>query len=179
MGTEVTPARSNIYVEDVQYKSSISEAVGTKIAGAINMVNHNQYDEKIWMLNGLYSSEAAGGLDGAYICARDMEIIGVAMYNLVAGSSGTLELNIIRHTSSGVSGSSIFSTTPKLTTASGNNAFLFYDFSNSIAVENPSGATQPVLVSVNLDKGDMLTMNKVQGQVNGESCGIMIQMRPR
>lgn len=178
---DITAQRINIQVEEVAGDSAVREGTFSRVGAAINMINENQHSEKIWELSGPYNaiSGAQTGVAGAYICGRDFEIIGVGMYNLVAGSAGTLELDIIRHTSTGTSGSSIFSTTPKMVYSSGNNSYLYYDFSNSTAISSPSGSTQPVLVSANLNKGDMLSCNFVQKQTAGQSCGLVIHLRPR
>lgn len=178
---DLSSERLNIQAEEVVYKNSVSESMLTRVGKAINFVNTKQYDSKAWFLNGGYdfASLPQTGVDGAYICWTDMEIVGVAMYNLVAGSAGTLELDIKKHTSSGGAGSTIFSTTPKLVYSSGNNSFLFYDFLNATAVESPAGCTQPVLVSTSLSQGDMLTCDFIQKQTAGESAGLIILMRPR
>ncbi|MDH3324058.1 MAG: hypothetical protein OEL89_00305 [Candidatus Peregrinibacteria bacterium] len=39
--TAVTPAKNDIHVEEVSYKSSISESTFTKIAGSVNWINQN------------------------------------------------------------------------------------------------------------------------------------------
>lgn len=181
MGTEVTPERKNIYIEDVQYRASVSEAVGQKMAGAINFINVGQHVERQWNLNGLYSylGTPQTGVDGAFVIWYNMEIVGISMYNLVAGSGGTTQLDILKHTTSGGAGSSIFSTKPTLSYLSGNNSVLFYDFLNATAIHAPTGCTQPVLTSTSLTKGDMLTMNLTSAQVSGQSCGITLHMRPR
>lgn len=178
---DLSPQRLNIQAEEVVYKNSVSESLLTRVGKSVNFINYRQYDSKHWFLNGPYGSVAGSqtGVDGAYICFSDMEITGIAMYNLIAGSAGTLELNIKKHASSGASGTTIFSTTPKLVFSSGNNSFLFYDFLNSTAVEAPAGCTQPVLTSINLDKGDMLTCDISQKQTAGETAGLIIMMRPR
>lgn len=177
---DVTPYRSNIQAEDVQFRASVSEAVGSKIAGSVNMINTYQYDAKGWFVNGpYYILGAQTGIDGAYVCMSNLEIYGLEMYNLVGGSSGTLQFDIIRHTSSGTVGSTIFSTKPALSTASGNNAYLAKRFSDSTVLQNPTGATQPVLISANLNAGDMLTCDMTSVQTGGQNAGIVLHLRPR
>lgn len=181
MGTEITPERKNIYIEDVQYRASISEAVGQKLGAGVNFINVAQHQEKLWALNGPYSilGTPQTGVDGAFVPRYNMEIIAIAVYNLVAGASGITEFDIIKHTASGGSGTSIFTTKPSLSYSSGNNSFLVYDFINSVAQENPTGCTQPVVTSVNIDAWDMLTCNLTSAQASGQSAGILLMMRPR
>lgn len=178
---DLAAVRTNIDENDVIYKRAVSEGLFTKVGQSINKINNDQYDSKPWFLCGGYdfASLPQTGVDGAYICARDMEIIGVSMFNLVAGSAGTLELDIKKHTASGGAGSTIFSTTPKLVYSSGNNSYLYYNFSTSTAVISAAGCTQPVLISTSLDEGDMLTCDFIQKQTAGETAGITIYLRPR
>lgn len=177
---DVVSFRSNIKTEDVQFRSSVSEAVGNKIGASINFINTRQTDSKLWTINGnYYNSFTKVGIDGAYICSVDMEVYSITMYNLVAGSSGTTTFDLIRHTGSGVAGSSIFVTKPSLGYGTGNNAFLGYRFFDSTVLEAPSGCVLPTLVSMNLDAGDMITCDMTDTQVFGQSAGITLELRPR
>jgi hypothetical protein len=165
----------------VQFRSSVSESVGGKIGGSINFINNYQYDTKAFFVNGPYNTVSGSqtGIDGAYICASNMEIYAIMMFNLVAGSSGDLEFDLKRFTASGGSGTSIFSTKPKIPSSSGNNAYLGYRFSDSTILEQVSGSTLPVLTSVNLDAGDMLTCDITLKQTGGQNGGLVVLMRPR
>jgi hypothetical protein len=177
----ITSFRDYIKTEDVQFRSSVSEAVGNKIGASINMINdyqHNNYQVK---LNGPYSvlSSPQIATDGVFICDENVEIYAIDMYHNVVGSSGTFELDIIRHTYSGDTGSTIFSTRPALPFSCGAFAYLGYRFSDSTITQNPSGCTLPTLISINLNRGDMLTCNITSNQVGGQNAGITIKFRPR
>lgn len=178
---DVVPLKKNIKTEDVQFRSSISESVGNKIGASLNFVNTYQYDAKAFFLNGPYSVRGSSqtGVDGAYICASNMEIYAITMFNLVAGSAGSITLDVKRRTTSGGSGTSIFSTKPSISYTAGNNAFVGYRFSDSTTLEHPTGTTLPVLTSVNLDAGDMLTCDVTAVQTNGQNAGLVVHMRPR
>lgn len=177
---DIVGTRYNIKTEDVIFRSSVSEAVGNKLGAAVNFINTKQTDSKLWYLNGNYSSSPNTiGVDGAYICEVDMEIYFVGMYNLIAGSAGSTEFDLFRHTSSGVGGGSIFSSKPSLPFSAGNNAYLAKRFFDNTILENPAGCVQPVLISANLDAGDMITCNLTGVQVDGQNAGIILNMRPR
>jgi len=177
---DITPRRINIQEEETAYRAAVSEATLSRVGASTNFINMKQYDSRGFFLNGPYSIIGAQtGVDGAWGILFDIEIIGVMMFNLVAGSSGTTTLDIRRFTASNTGNTSIFTVKPSLTNASGNNAFVFRDFLNSITLESPTGATVPTLAVTNLNAGDMLTMNKDASQVGGENCGILIYYRPR
>lgn len=183
---DITPQRIILQEEETQYRGSVSEATLNRFGAAANFVNLRQYDSRGFFLNGPYSavSGAQTGVDGAWGILFNVEIIGVMMFNLVAGSSGTTTLDIRHFTASNTpsGGSSIFSTKPSITTAAGNNAFVFRDFLNGSTLENPTGTTVPVLTggsTYNLSAGDMLTMNVDAKQTGGQNCGVLIYYRPR
>ena len=174
----VAPDRALIQEEDVQYRASVSEAVGFKIGAMVNHIATKQYDEKTFPLNGRYDLAGtfpAVGVDGLSFVQFDAEIIGVWVYNQVAGSSGTTELDVQIATSPGGSFSSIFSTTPKITSAAPSNSYA----DSAGVVTPPTGVTAPVLSVTQLNAGTAIRVNLVSAMAFAESCGIVIHYRPR
>lgn len=164
----------------MQFRASVSEAVGNKIGASVNFINTMQTDTKLWCINGdYYNSFVKVGIDGVYVCKRNMEIYALSMYNLVAGTSGNTEFDLLRHTASGQAGTSIFSTKPSLNFASGVNSYLAKRFYDNVVLQNPTGCVQPVLVSALLNEGDMITCSMTQTQFPGQSAGIELEVRPR
>lgn len=178
---DITPRRINIQEEETAYRSAVSEATLSRVGASTNFINLRQYDSRGFFLNGPYSTIASPqlGVDGAWFILFDVEIVGVGMFNLVEGSSGTTTLDIRRFTASNVGNTSIFSTRPSLSTASGSYAYVFRDVLNGVTLEAPTGSTVPVLSTTNLNAGDMLVMNKDDAQVGGENCGLLLYYRPR
>lgn len=184
--TDIAPQRINIQQEETRYKASNSEALLSRVGSAINLINLRQYDSRGFFLNGPYSIIGAQqGVDGAWGILFDVELIAVHMFNLVAGSSGNTTLDVRRFTASNTpaGGASIFSTKPTLSSAAGNNAYLFKDMLNGVDVQAPTGATMPVFDNGGgpflLNRGDMLTINKDSSQVGGQNCGLVLYYRPR
>lgn len=177
---DIPERRIIIQEEETAYRAAVSEATLSRVGAVSNFISKRQYDSRGFFLNGPYGTIGAQtGVDGAWAVLFDIEIIGVMMFNLVAGSSGTTTLDIRRFTASNTGNTSIFSTKPSLTSASGNNAYVFRDVLNATNLEAPTGSTVPVVSTVNLNAGDMLTMNKDASQVGGQNCGILIYYRPR
>lgn len=178
--TDVADAKSNIQIQDVQYKSSVSEAVGNKIAASINFVNNRQYDTHSFNLNGRYKlGESVLGADGIFPCLFDMEIVGVTMFNRVAGTSGTTELDIQWLDESNSNQGSIFSTTPKIDNTAAGYSYLIKNVLNDTDVELPVGAVSPILSKTEFNAGDALFLNITQAMGDAEDCSLLIHFRPR
>ena len=166
-----------IQVEETDYKSAASEAFVKKLGKSVNFINTNQYDTKDFFLNGRYNiaTMPQTAVDGLYIFPYDVEIFNAYAFNIVAGSSGTTELDIKRLTASGGTGTSIFSTTPKIAYTAGDNAYVGVG-------ETGTGLTAPILSSspFNISAGDAIYCDIIQAQGgNPENCGILVYFRPR
>ena len=103
------------------------------------------------------------------------EIIKVISYNMVAGTSGTTELDIKRATSSGGSFTSIFAITPKFSSAAASNVWT----DEGTVIPTQPGVTKPVLTSVNLNANDALRFDIITAMPDAQNCGILIMYRPR
>jgi hypothetical protein len=179
---DISEQRINIQAEETAYRAANSESTFTRVGAAVNFINKRQYDSKQFFLNGKYYGQGAPqtDLDGAHMMLFDAEIVGVMMFNLVAGSSGTTTIDIKRRTASGGAGTSIFSVLPSITSAAGNHAFVARRLiPANVLLENPAGTTAPVLSTTNLDAGDLLTIDLTAVQTGGENCGLIIYYRPR
>lgn len=190
--SDVTPVRTNVPLPGSQFLAAVSEYIAQSIAGSINFINSFQYDEKEFFLNGPYGqvvSVPVLGLDGLYVFPFNAEIINYAMFNLVAGSSGTTALDIKRATSSGGTFTSIFSVTPKIaSTATANTYFLGYTITKvsigqSWAVNGspPTGVTIGTFTSVpfNVSAGDAIRVDLTDRMPAAQNCGLVVHFRPR
>lgn len=178
--SEIAGQRKMIQIEEVAYAAAVSSGTGSRLGSSINFINLNQYDHKGWVLNGKYgtSTAAQNDVDGALPVFRDSEIVGIFMYNFIAGSSGTTQIDIKRHTASG-SGTTIFSIKPSISFTAGNNAYLSYWLDPSEILENPTGTVIPTFSVTSLDKGDALTLDFVSKQLGGNGLTVALALRPR
>ena len=129
---DIADDRQNILQEETRYRAAVSESTWTKIGASINFINNQQFDSKTFQLNGVYPlavTESLGteGVDGIWVVQNNIEITGVFMYNLVNGSSGTTALDVHLLDGSNNDIGSIFSTTPKIASTAGDNAYLYLD----------------------------------------------------
>ncbi len=184
--SDIPEKRIIMQQEEATYNAANSEALLSRVGATANFIAKRQYDSRGFFLNGPYSILGAQtGVDGAWPILFDVELMAVAMFNLVAGASGSTTLDVRRFTASNTpaGGSSIFTTKPSLPYSTGNNAYLFKDFVNNADIQAPSGAVMPVFDNGGgpflLDRGDMLTINKDASQVGGQNCGLILYYRPR
>jgi hypothetical protein len=180
----IVPVRQNLRTQDVAYRRSVSEIILSKVGSSINFINDFQYDSKAWFLNGPYSivTGAQTGVDGAYFCAFNMEIVGVIMFNLVKGSSGTTTIDIRRFTAPNTptGGASIFSVKPSIASTASNNTYVGRIITpDAVTIANPAGTTLPTLLTTQLNQGDMLTCNIDSKMSQGQSAGLVLFLKPR
>ncbi|TXH09419.1 MAG: hypothetical protein E6R04_08265 [Spirochaetes bacterium] len=174
---EITGVKRYIDELEIKYRAAVSESTFTKIGAMINFLGRKTHEKKDFFLNGRYgvASTPALGVDGLCVFQFDAEIFAVYMFNHVAGSSGTTELDVKKQTTSGGAYSTIFSTTPKITSAAGNYARVGTG-------EVVAGCTAPVLTStpLNVSAGEALRLDLISAQGGTpENCGIIVHFRPR
>lgn len=172
---DVTPLRRTPQVEEFAYKEAVSEAVLIKMAQSVAFINAYQHSEKQFFLNGKYNSVSAPqyAVDGLVVFEYDAEILNAYMFHHIGGSDGTTTLDIKRATSPGGAFSSIFSTTPKITSSASD--YVWIGVGDSV-----SGCTAPVLSVTEVSAGDALRVDLLAAQTGDvENCGIIIHYRPR
>lgn len=185
--SDLDATRRNIQLEESQFRAAVSEGALQKIGSSINFINKRQFDTKTWEINGPYDATGTGGVngvDGMYICPHDCEIVGVVMYNIIGGSSGSTSVNVTRYTSPGTSAGNIFSTDPDIDSTATDYAYVGFSISDdgtAVSIGGGTGMTEPVLTSFpfQLDQGDALVLNFADRMAGGENCGLHIFMRPR
>lgn len=179
---DVSEERVILQEEEVRYRAAVSEATLTRVAATNNFIAKRQMDSKQFSFNGRYFGLGAPQLniDGGFPILYDCEITGICLFNMVAGSSGTLEVNVRRYTASNTGGTTIFTTRPSIDFSAGNNAYVFSRFGdNPATLENPAGTTEAVLSVTDLNEGDLLVVDITGVQTGGENAGIIIFHRPR
>lgn len=173
---DVTRARNNIQIEEVRYKSAVSEAVGQKIGGAINFINDRQtmkYEFGIIKMHANSGSPTYNGITtpfnnfgGSESFPYDCEIVAIRCYHGDAGSSGTSELDLKWAAADSAVFASIFSTTPKVASTAASEVY-FDTLGNETT---PTGCTVPVLSKSTFAAGDKLRCDIVStmlGSPNG------------
>lgn len=177
---DLTPARRNVQLEEVQYKAAVSEATFQKLGSSVNFINYYQYYPFYFGLAGEYSSSSLlPGNNIGFIETFDYnaEIVNVRIYSGAAGTSGTTEVDIKWAAAGSTSFSSIFSTTPKVTSSAASGAQ--FDI-NGVDGPLPSGCTKPVLSKSQFTAGNKLRLDVVSKMAGAARDFIVIIFwRPR
>lgn len=180
---KVQPQRLDIFEEEVRFRASVSEFVGTKIGGAINFINERQVFDKQFFINGPYTLLGFPqlGIDGAISFLFDAEIVGILFFNLVKGTSGTTTFDVRKFTGPNTppGGASIFSVKPAIASSQPPNAYAVKNFETNTDIVSGPWATMPSLVSSQLNAGEFLVFDLLSGQVGAENCGLILYFRPR
>lgn len=175
----VTPSREILRAGDVAYKRAVSEAILARVAAQNNFTNYFQTDYAAFFLNGRYSNVTTMfGIDGAYTGFYNFEIVGVTIFNAVAGTSGTTDLDVYWIDQAGVDHGSIFSTTPKISSAasSGTRGFRNLQTGNDYTM---TGVTLPVFSKTQFLEGETLYLVINGVMINAQNAALTLNLRPR
>lgn len=180
---QLPPERAFLYEEEVDYKSGVSESLMIKTGKVINFINERQHGERGFFVNGPYSAIAGAqtGVDGFWIIPYDIEILGVTVFNLVAGSSGTTTFDLHRFTAPGVDAGSVFSVKPALASTAGNHSYVgvISNGAGYTTIGGGTGMTAPTLSTINLNQGDALRFDLDAKMTGAQNCGLIVYFRPR
>lgn len=173
---DITPARNNIQVEEASYKAAVSEAVGSKIGGAINFINSYQNKQFFMGLVGPFSGLTTPYTDVGTqeVFERASEIVNVFIRFGDSGTSGTNEFDIEWAADNSGTWASIFSTTPKVTSAATDNGV----FDANAVSTLPSNCTAPVLSKTTFAAGDKIRCNVTSISSGASDFVIVIHYRP-
>jgi hypothetical protein len=179
-GTPVTPKRNLIYFEGAEFRAAVSEELIQRQGAVTNFICLNQYTEKTFQGNGFYGRQATPYTvtDGLTFFDKDAEITNVYVYINFPGTGGTTELDLKIAAPGSSTWTSIFSTTPKFTSASPILARV------DVRGNNPpvTGVTAPVLASspMNVDEGYAVRLDILQAMTGDPvTVGALIVYRPR
>lgn len=180
----VLAARSNFDEREVDYRSGLSESFFTKMAQQHVFLNQKHYIIWQFNINGpYYRNDPVLGVEGIFVVPFNAEIFDASITNSVAGSGGTTELDVKRATSSGGAFTSIFSTTPKITSSASNYAFA--KIGSSV-----SGVTAPVLNTATtsdidgklvyeINEGDGLRFDQLESMTTAQNASLTLYLRSR
>lgn len=189
--TDVSRLRQNIQVEETQYGAGVSEFTLQKVGGSVNFINDRQYDTRKVCLDGPYwvATVPLTGVEALEPFPFDTEIFNCAMYNMVAGSSGTTEIDVKVCTSSGGSFASIFTVTPKISYNAGNDNYFLMKDEDGNANTAGTGQTMPtwsatyidaITGHLNIPAGAALRTDLVNKQGGTpENAGLILYFRAR
>jgi len=173
---DLTPERKNIQIEESRFKFAVSESFCQKLGKSVNFLNYFQHSEKQFFINGSYNNNPSAipfvGVDGMAVFEFDAEIIDVVMLISLVGSSGQTVLDIEWAPEGSTTFTSIFSTTPKITSAAAN-------FSRCYVGYTMSGTVAPVLSKTTFAAKDVLRCNLTEVPTGSvQNTGLLVYYRP-
>jgi hypothetical protein len=177
---DVTPERINIQTEEVAYRAAVSESSSTRTAAAINFINYYQYKHfEFGFIKGVSSSGSPTYnvftpplvISDFEAFPTDSEIVGIGYEHSTSGSSGTTELDLEWSAANSGTWATIYSTTPKVTSAAPTNA-QFDSFGNATT---PAGCTVGILSKSTFAAGDRLRCKAVTLQA-GTPNGFLLKL---
>jgi hypothetical protein len=171
---DIIAERKMIQQEETKPQAAVTESVMSRVGGGINFINTRHYYVKEYCLNGKYNLFLPNySVDGFFTYPWNFELTDIIVkLGDATGSSGLSELDIKWKPETSGTWQSIFSTTPKWTSAAP------VDSSVRIGVTR-TGWTAPVLSKTQFDAYDLLRLDVLQGLVgNVNSVFLNIFSRP-
>lgn len=172
----ITPERILIQQEETKFRAAVSESTLSRVGATSNFINLYQLDTVDFKANGAYNLGPLPNnqFDGIVTFPFAFEVLYAAIFTgPTTASGGTTELDIKWKPYSSGSYASIFSTTPKFTSAA----------AASDAVYNGSSKTgfvAPVLSKTQFDAWDLLRFDIVTAVTGTQKgCGLKLFWRPR
>lgn len=178
MATNLTGARQQFYLEDVNAGVSVSQALAKKLAAGVQFINDRQHMVYSFYAGGAYdiATPLPMALGLPEVIEYDAEIVNVWVGNETTGTGGPTEVDLRRAVLGSSTYNTLFTTTPKFANTSASGDII--DHEGSI-VAAPTGVTRPVLASMNLSAGDKIKMYLVTALTGGRDCWIHLHIKPR
>ena len=137
MGTKVTGERVDIYQEEVDYRSALSENLMTKMAKGVNFINDSQLSTFNFRFLGNFQG-LSGGEDGILVLPMNIEVIGYSGHLRLVPTSSILSIDIHKVNSSGADQGSILENSIQINT-SASNGVVWYTNQLASTENNPTG----------------------------------------
>jgi hypothetical protein len=176
MGTEIAPERKQLFAEELDYKSAVSERSLFKVGAGINFINTRQNNVFDFKFLGPMRT-LLGGEDGGRGFIFNSSIVGVSGILRLPGSSGNtvVDIHLIR---AGADLGTILST--KLTIPFSTSGIVHF-YKNLIDASSyvPSGLTLPVFSVTDFNAGDVLRMDLDTTAIGAFDLTYNLHYRPR
>ena len=179
--TDVTPAKSNLQQEEVDFKSALSEQLMTKVAGSVNFINDKQmcvYDFKFF---GKFKT-ISGGEDGAMVAPFDLEICAISFRLRDCGSLSNTTIDLHKISSAGADSGSIFTNKIIVAHDETNEKGFFSNFISSASnAVTQAGSQMPTMTSGNreISAGESIRLDIDGNATDAQDLIVTIFYRPR
>lgn len=172
-------ARSDLELEDVAFRSSVSEALMNKVGASVNFINRRQTDKHDFHLNGPYAlGVGSTGPDGIFVFPFAAEVVFFSYWVGTVGSSGTTTVDVHWLSGGDTDEGTIWSTKPAITTTASNGTYTAYRVSDSTTLSNPTGHTLGVLSKTSFAAGDAIRLDLDDAMLGSNNFMLSIHYRP-
>lgn len=177
MGTKITPAINDFYIEDIGSGVSVSSFLANKIAAQSQLYRERMLQVFEFGVAGSYYTPSLPqyGVGTKEVLEFNYEILNVWVISEISGTSGTTEVDIERAALGSSTWGTIFNQTPQFTSASANDALTDYLAKSA----NATGVTRPTLNTTTLNAGDRLRFVLKNAMQGGGSITVKLHLRLR
>lgn len=177
---DISAVRQIIQQESLNAAAAASSSTVQIIGSTVQHHNYFHGRSLAFSANGPYGQNVGSvpdiKVDVAYGIQKNCQIMSWSFLNHIAGSSGNLEIDLIRMDTTGAQ-TSLFSTKPVIPSSSGNFARLSGQLSpTAVTTMQTAGTTLPVFAVTQLFAGDFIYMNITSKQENGESFDFVLDV---
>ena len=164
MGTKVTGARTDIYQEEVDYRSALSENLMTKLAAGINFINSNMLQTFNFRFLGTFASLSTGE-DGVLVFPYAVTLVGYSGHIRVAPSSSAFTIDLHKLNTSGADQGTVMASAIEVTNSAADNV-VWYKNQLASTSNDPTGvgssgggATLPAINTTSFSAGEALRVD--------------------
>lgn len=180
MATKVTPQRRDFYVEELDYKSSLSENLFTKVGEATQFINDKQLLHHEFKYLGRFVGIAGGGEDGVLAVPFNYDLAGLAVHLKETGTSLITTIDIHHISANGTDNGTILSTKINIDYSEPNGSTFFVNLlDSSSSAPASSNSSLPVFSSTTFNAGDTMRVDIDANASNAENLSIHLYYRPR
>lgn len=164
----VPSSRNIIQVEEVQYKSSVSEATFTRMGASVNFIMTKIFDRHVFTWDGYYRvTNFTDGQNGLRYFKKDTVISYYVLTNHLGGTSGTSAVNFEVYDETNTLLGDLFSVEPSIDSSVGDRGVIGRDVENSADINAGAGKIVGTLNYTQLDAGWSLLPKITGAQVEG------------
>tara|TARA_R110002020_G_scaffold89116_1_gene218095 strand:- start:56 stop:583 length:528 start_codon:yes stop_codon:yes gene_type:complete len=174
--TDITGARKNLQIQELQTESGVSEATFQKLGSSVNFVNNFQNKAFEYKFMGPFRA-ISGGEDGVRSLIFNAEIVGLSGYIRQSGTSGTTSIDI--HSITGSTDNGTVLSTPLSITSSTADGIVFFTELLTPNSSGGTGITLPVFSTTDFSAGQGFRVDLTGNASDALDLTLTIHYRPR
>lgn len=176
--TDIASSRNVIQQEEVQYKSSVSEATFTRMGASINFIMDKIYTDINFEWSGFYRVHPySTGLGGLRYIKKDVTISSYLLTNHIGGTSGISAPNFEVYDETNTLLGDLFSTPPSIASSVGDRGIIGRDVQNATDINAGAGKIVGTLNYTVLDAGWSLLPKLSSAQFDAQNLYFNLEVK--